>query len=135
VSPESIRQVLRPTNLLKMRRVSEVMTNQVIHAAPTASVLKLAQMMAKHQVSCVVITKSGSGNDDESTYKPVGIVTERDIVQFQALGLNLPEIQAKTVMSTPLFLLSPEDSLWSAHQEMQKRRVQRLVVSWDWGAK
>ncbi|MFM8004193.1 MAG: CBS domain-containing protein, partial [Dolichospermum sp.] len=38
VSPESIRQVLRPTNLLKMRRVSEVMTNQVIHAAPTASV-------------------------------------------------------------------------------------------------
>lgn len=135
VSPESIRQVLRPTNLLKMRRVSEVMTNQVIHAAPTASVLSLAQMMAEHQVSCVVITKSGSGNDAESPGRPVGIVTERDIVQFQALGLNLPEIQAKTVMSTPLFLLSPEDSLWSAHQEMQKRRVQRLVVSWDWGAK
>jgi hypothetical protein len=36
-------------------------------------------------------------------------------------------------MSTPLFLLSPEDSLWTAHQEMQKRRVGRLVVSWNWG--
>ena len=36
-------------------------------------------------------------------------------------------------MSTPLFLASPEDSLWTAHQEMQRRRVQRLVVSWNWG--
>jgi signal-transduction protein with cAMP-binding, CBS, and nucleotidyltransferase domain len=36
-------------------------------------------------------------------------------------------------MSTPLFLLNPEDSLWVAHQEMQKRRVGRLVVSWNWG--
>jgi signal-transduction protein with cAMP-binding, CBS, and nucleotidyltransferase domain len=36
-------------------------------------------------------------------------------------------------MSTPLFLLSPEDSLWTAHQEMQTRKVGRLVVSWNWG--
>jgi len=135
ISPESIRQVLRPTNLLKMRRVSEVMTTQVIHAAPTASVLSLAQMMAEHKISCVVITTTDTENDVLSAFKPVGIVTERDIVQFQALGLNLSEIQAKTVMSTPLSLLSPDDSLCFAHQEMQKRRVRRLVVSWDWGAK
>ena len=135
ISPESIRQVLRPTNLLKMRRVSEVMTTQVIHAAPTASVLSLAQMMAEHKISCVVITTTDTENDVLSAFKPVGIVTERDVVQFQGLGLNLSEIQAKTVMSTPLSLLSPDDSLWFAHKEMQKRRVRRLVVSWDWGAK
>lgn len=135
VSPESIRQVLRPTNLLKMRRVSEVMTTQVIHAPPTTSVLKLAQMMGTHKVSCIVIAQTDCWNDILHAVKPVGIVTERDIVQFQALELNLAEIDAKTVMSTPLFLLSPEDSLWYAHQEMQRRRVQRLVVSWDWGAK
>jgi len=135
ISPESIRQVLRPTNLLRMWRVSEVMTVQVIHAAPTASVLSLAQMMAEHKISCVVITTTDTENDVLSAFKPVGIVTERDVVQFQGLGLNLSEIQAKTVMSTPLSLLSPDDSLWFAHQEMQKRRVRRLVVSWDWGAK
>jgi hypothetical protein len=63
----------------------------------------------------------------------VGIVTERDIVQFQALQLDFKKTQAHSVMSSPLFLLSPEDSLWTAHQEMQKRRVGRLVVSWNWG--
>lgn len=133
ISPGSIRQVLRPTNLLKMRRVSEVMTTQVIHAPPKTSVLALAQMMVNYQVSCVVITQSDSLKDNDYSFKPVGIVTETDIVQFQALELNLAQIDAKTVMSTPLFLLSPEDSLWSAHQEMQRRRVQRLVVSWNWG--
>jgi hypothetical protein len=60
-------------------------------------------------------------------------VTERDIVQMQAFQIDLPKTRAQTVMSTPLFLLSPEDSLWTAHQEMQTRRVGRLVVSWNWG--
>ncbi len=143
VTPESIRQVLRPSNLLKMRRVSEVMTTQVIHAPPTVSVINLAQMMATYRVSCVVIVKNDTRYDNDTSndndvlprLKPVGIVTERDIVQYQALELNLYETKAKVVMSTPLFLLEPGDSLWFAHQEMQRRHIQRLVVSWNWGAK
>jgi signal-transduction protein with cAMP-binding, CBS, and nucleotidyltransferase domain len=71
--------------------------------------------------------------ETEDSFRPVGIVTERDIVQFQSLELELSKIQAQDVMSTPLFLLSPEDSLWTAHQEMQHRHVRRLVVSWNWG--
>jgi signal-transduction protein with cAMP-binding, CBS, and nucleotidyltransferase domain len=135
VSPESIRRVLRPSNLLKLRRVSEVMSRQVIQAPLKASVLRLAQLMAEHQVSCVVIIEQPSQLDEDACAIPVGIVTERDIVQFQALQLNLSDTTAQMVMSTPLFLLNPEDSLWMAHQEMQKWRVQRLVVSWDWGQK
>lgn len=129
VSPESIRQVLRPANLLKLRRVSEVMTTQVIHAPLSASVQSLAELMAEHRVSCVVITK-GSLNGG---FQPVGIVTERDIVQFQFLQLALSKTLAEAVMSTPLFLLRPEDSLLRAHQEMDRRHVRRLVVSWNWG--
>jgi hypothetical protein len=89
----------------------------------------LAQLMTEHCVGCVVIVQRNSEDND----CPVGIVTERDIVQFQSLQIDLQKTQAQTVMSTPLFLLSPEDSLWTAHQEMQKRRVGRLVVSWNWG--
>ena len=129
ISHESIRQILRPANLLRFRRVSDVMTTQVVHAPLTTTVLQLAQLMAEHRVSCVVITQRNSEDND----CPVGIVTERDIVQFQAVQIDLRKTQAQTVMSTPLFLLSPEDSLWTAHQEMQKRRVGRLVVSWNWG--
>ncbi|MBE9039391.1 CBS domain-containing protein [Oscillatoriales cyanobacterium LEGE 11467] len=130
VSSESIRRVLRPANLLKMRRVSEVMTTPVIQAPLSSSMLSIARLMAEHRVSCVVIVEA----DAEPFALPAGIVTERDIVQFQALGLNLSHTPAEAVMSSPLFLLSPEDSLWTAHREMQKRRVRRLVVSWNWGS-
>jgi CBS domain-containing protein len=129
VSHESIRKILRPANLLRFRRVADVMTNQVVQAPLTVSVLELAQLMLKHRVSCVVITQRNTENNQN----PVGIVTERDIVQLQALQINLLNMPAEMVMSTPLFLLSPEDSLWTAHQEMQTRKVGRLVVSWNWG--
>jgi CBS domain-containing protein len=129
ISHESIRQILRPANLLRFRRVADVMTTNVIQATLTASILELAKLMSAHRVSCVVITQlDGDGNS-----APVGIVTERDIIQFQGVQIELANTQAQMVMSTPLFLLNPEDSLWAAHQEMQNRRVGRLVVSWNWG--
>jgi CBS domain-containing protein len=124
VSLDSIRHVLRPANLLKIRRVAEVMTKPVVTTSVTTPVVTLIELMANHQISCVVVVQE---------QQPVGIVTERDIVRFQALGLNTLHTQAQTVMSTPLFVLSPEDSLWTAHQEMEQRQVRRLVVSWNWG--
>jgi CBS domain-containing protein len=133
VSQESIRQVLQPTHLLQMRLVSEVMTTSVISTSIKTPVLQLAQMMAEHRVSCIVITQDKESDLGKFQTLPVGIVTERDIVQFQALQLNISQLLAESVMSTPLFLLSPEDSLWKAHQEMEHLRVRRLVVSWDWG--
>src|SRR6478672_1118573 len=117
VTPETIRKVLQPANLLKLKRVGEVMATEVIHAPKTVQVLSLAQRMAEHRVSSVVITEPSAENE----FLPIGIVTEQDIVQLQALKLDLLKIQAQTVMSSPLFGLNPEDSLWAAHKEMQQR--------------
>ncbi|HLO52303.1 MAG TPA: EAL domain-containing protein [Kamptonema sp.] len=146
VTPESIRRaMLQPANILKMRSVEEVMMAEVIQAPGNASVLSLAQLMAKNRVSCIVITQEVGEKTQEKSEQllnpkwvispvkscsqiPIGMVTERDIVQFQALELDLSQLEAQTVMSTPLFSLKPEDSLWVAHQEMQQRYVRRLVV-------
>lgn len=129
VSPESLRTCLRPSNLLKLRRVSEVINPDVIQGQLTDKVIDLAKLMAEANVSCVVIMEQ----QPQESSLPVGIITERDLLQFKTLDLDLSKITAQAVMSTPLFLLSPEDSLWTAHQEMERRRVRRLVVSWNWG--
>lgn len=130
MSPDTIRHAMRPANLLKLRRVSDVMSKNIIHAPATMTVLKVAQLMAKHRVSCIIITEA---EESEDILIPVGIITERDILQFQYLQARLDNLEAGLVMSSPLFLLSPEDSLLAANQEMQRRRVRRLVVSWNWG--
>ncbi|MEG3859055.1 EAL domain-containing protein [Microcoleus sp. herbarium12] len=130
ITPESIRQAMvQPANILQMRSVKEVMTSQVIQAPVSASVMSLAELMAQHRVSCVVITVSTGYEMNLPFPIPVGMVTERDIVEFQALDIDLSQTIAQTVMSTPLFSLKPEDSLWVAHQEMQQRLVRRLVVT------
>ena len=124
VTPDIIRHILRPTDLLKLRRVAEVMSTKVIQAVPTVSVLQIAQLMAAHRVSCVVITQT----NEKGQTVPLGIITERDIVQFCILELDLEQTQAETVMSTPLSPITPQDSLWASHQKMQLFRLRRLVV-------
>lgn len=129
ITPERIRQVLQPANILRLRRVGDEMITQVITAPVTTSVLSLAQMMTAHQASYVVIFQAGT----EKKLTPIGLVTEQDIVEAQFLELDLTATYATTVMRNLSFSLKINDSLWMAHQEMQKQQVQRLIVCGDEG--
>jgi signal-transduction protein with cAMP-binding, CBS, and nucleotidyltransferase domain len=93
--------------------------------------LAIAQLIATQNVSSVIIVEA-IGNDT-SLRRPIGIVTERDIVQFQALGLNLANYQASTVMSAPIFAVTKEDTLWTVHQIMEQRLIRRLAVTGELG--
>ncbi len=144
ITREAIYEALQPVNLQSnLRCVADVMTKEVIYAPKTASALDLAQLMVKHQVNYIAIVEpqinhpqpaiAPSENspfltNNSAPLIPVGIVTERDIVQFHALELNFSQISVAQAMSFPLFCVSPTDSLWKAHQEMQRHCVRRLVV-------
>ncbi len=123
---ESIRLCLQPVNLLKLRLVREVMTINVLTALPSESILKIAHQILDNQVSCIVIC------EEPSTLKPfkqpLGIVTEKDIVQLHNLELELDQVQAQSVMNIPLQMLTPEESLWNAQNKMQKLKIRRFVI-------
>ncbi|MEW5859701.1 MAG: CBS domain-containing protein [Cyanobacteriota bacterium] len=135
VTLESIRQALPLDELIKSQPLTEAMATPVIQAPATASALSLAQLMAEHQVNCVVLTEESSESSSipngtlTKLLKPVGIVTERDIIDLQALSLDLSQIQAFRVMSAPVLSLSPSESVLVALWEMQQHQVQRVVVS------
>ncbi|HIK29789.1 MAG TPA: CBS domain-containing protein [Oscillatoriales cyanobacterium M59_W2019_021] len=129
VTAQNLRQALTPTDLLQMRYVADVMVTDVVKAAPTDSLLSVAQQMATHRKSCIIIcTPSAAGNQC-----PLGILTERDIVRFQVRGLDFNATLAAEAMSTPLWLLQPDATLWEAHQLMQRHNIRRLVVADDAG--
>ena len=125
VTLESIRQALQLDELLKSRQLAEVISTPVIQASVTTSALSLAQLMVEHQVNGVVLTAA----DDEAGMQPVGIVMKRDIVQLQALELDLSQMQAQTVMHTPLLHCSPTESALIGYWKMQQQCVQQFVVS------
>lgn len=125
---ESLWQKSRPVDLLRLRLVSEVMTRNVICAAGYVSVLAIARLMAENRISSVIIVET-----QESLKIPVGIVTERDIVQFQALNLNFDTYTAADVMSSPVFCVNVHDSLLTVQQIMEQRYIQRLAVTGSQG--
>lgn len=140
MTTESLRKVVQPETLLRFWLTQDVMTAEVIWAKPQASVTTIAQKMAAASVSCVVIAEPLNPNPVEGLdanggelplgeLRPLGIITERDIVQFQVLGLNLNHLDAGMVMSTPLFCLVPTTPLWVVHQQMQQRHIRRIVVA------
>ena len=137
VSVQNICHTLHPSNLLKFRRVEEAMTTEVFYASTTTSVLSLSKMMAKNHTNCIVILENQESESldiaSNSLANPVGIVTERDIVQFQILGMNIANISAQTVMSSPLMCLKTRDSLMEVRQQMEKLRVRQLVIVRDSG--
>ncbi|MBP0017035.1 MAG: CBS domain-containing protein [Cyanobacteria bacterium SBLK] len=123
ITPESLRWVLQPVNLLRMRLLSEVMSREVITATPTTTVLELAKQMSQYRISCIVIAR-----ETPTGTIPLGIVTEWDIVQYKVLELPLEGLQASQVMSAPLLTLTPEMPLWEAHRFLQSKRIRRVVI-------
>ncbi len=124
VTPQSLRQVLQPADLLKWRSVKEIMTTDVVHASPQASLMEVTKLMSSHHISCVLIAEKTNTNK----LIPLGIITERDVVQYRALDLDFQSITADKLMSTPLFSISEDSSLWAAHQTMQEKRIRRLTI-------
>jgi signal transduction histidine kinase/CheY-like chemotaxis protein/CBS domain-containing protein len=129
VTHESLRQTSRPVDLLRLRLVIEVMTMDVICESPHTIMREIARLMAEHRISSVVIVEEQFNNGQTPIKIPLGIVTERDVVQFQALGLDFQACQAQAVMSTPLFTVQPTDSLWIVQQIMEQRLIRRLAVT------
>lgn len=130
VTHESLRQTSRPIDLLRLRLVSEVMTSDVVCAQAEQPMLAITKLMATHCVSSVIITTQNDHAQTQPTSQvPIGIVTERDIVQFQALGLNLDRSTASEMMSSPIFTVKPTDSLLVVYQLMEQHFISRLAVT------
>jgi C4-dicarboxylate-specific signal transduction histidine kinase len=124
ITGESIRQILKPGDLLQRRRAQEIMTAEVIVSSTNISVLEVAKQMTTQRKSCIVICNEC----DNKKQKPVGIITERDIVKFQAAGLDFAGTTAAAAMNFPLMPLQVKATLWEAHQFMQQHHIRRLVV-------
>ncbi|MBK4729064.1 CBS domain-containing protein [Oxynema sp. CENA135] len=123
VTAAQIRRVLQPSNLLRFQEVRDVMNPEVICASPTTSIREIAELMVRRRIGCVTIAEEQNGH-----LIPLGIVTQRDVIQFQSLELDLESLSAQTVMSAPAIAVSPHDSLWDAHQITIERRIRRLLV-------
>ncbi|WP_353259312.1 CBS domain-containing protein [Prochlorothrix hollandica] len=130
ITLHSLRQILEPADLLQMRRVGDLNLRVPLTILPTADLAAVAHLMASHRRSCVIVIDSPSTEHPwrMNTITPLGIITERDIVQFMAMELDLRDIPAQAVMSSPLIPVYGEMTLWDVKTLMERHHIRRLVV-------
>jgi len=78
-----------------------------------------AEIMVMNEIGSVVVTE-----DD----KPIGIVTERDIVKHAVQPGNLLKTTTKELVSKPLITVEPRTTIQEAFATMLKDKIRRLPV-------
>jgi len=100
--------------------VKNVMTKPVITIDKDNSVFAAAKAMSKKGIGSIVVTDNG---------KPVGITTERDILQgVVAKGLDASKVKMDDIMSKPLMTINGNMPIINAIRIMEKNKVRRLLV-------
>jgi CBS domain-containing protein len=101
--------------------VGEICRSEVITAAPGISAAEMARLMADANVGSVVIT-----TDDD---RPVGIVTDRDlVVRVLAEHRDPKATLVEDIMTTELVLLEEGTGLYDAVRCARDEGVRRLPV-------
>jgi CBS domain-containing protein len=101
--------------------VKDVMSSPVVTLDEDATSNKAANLMADNELGCVIVTNKAG--------KPVGIITERDLV-IRVLAKNLvPDaVKAKEIMTSPLVTIEPEATISEAARRMSRLNIRRLGV-------
>ena len=101
--------------------VKDVMSSPAFTIYEDATVKEVARLMEEHELGCIlVISKDG---------KPVGIITERDLVKrVLAKNAKASKLSAKEVMTSPLSTVDPDETLSGAAKRMSDLKIRRLGV-------
>jgi len=107
---------IRPRMLVK-----DVMSSPAITIGEHETIYKTAKVMDKNNVGCIIVTKKDG--------KPIGIITERDLVT-RVLSKNIlpSRVRAGKVMTSPLITIESEETLQEAARKMSRLNVRRLGV-------
>jgi CBS domain-containing protein len=101
--------------------VRDVMTKDVIVTDPDWSVLDAARKMAAKRIGGLVVVRAG---------RPVGLVTERDILwKVTAKERNPKKVLVRDIMTSPVVTIAPLSTLRAAARLMIGHNVRRLVVT------
>ncbi|MCX8170976.1 MAG: CBS domain-containing protein [Candidatus Bathyarchaeota archaeon] len=101
--------------------VKDVMTSPVITVMEDSRADEAAKLMRDNNIGCVIVSNKDG--------KPIGIITERDLViRVVAEDIQPSKVTAKEIMSTPLITIDADKTISEAAREMNRHDIRRLAV-------
>ena len=103
--------------------VKEIMTKNPACCTAETSLRDAAKMMVDNDCGCIPVVENESGK------KPVGTITDRDIViRTIAEGKNPLDLTAGDVMTKNAVTVSPDDSVADCCAKMEENQIRRVIV-------
>ena len=111
-------------------QVLSFMTANVKTAMENQPIREVCKMMYQNKNGSMLILKKNAIDDDKSDdKKPIGIVTERDIVRLMGSSdMSLDNVPVGELMSVPLITINPNNSIKDAIEIMQQKEIRRLPI-------
>lgn len=104
-----------------MASVESIMRSPAVTAQFSDTVSSVVERMVSYDIGSVIIISGGA---------PVGIVTERDIVnKIVRMNKDANKTLARDVMSSPLITIEANKSLADALRVLRDRKIRRLAVT------
>ncbi len=119
VSETDFRLHLNLTALAGHRQVVSVATRAVPSLPANSSLMQALNLMQTQRETCVVVVEHG---------KPIGIVTERDVVRFYSREPGRVAVPLSQVMTSPVLSIAEDATINQAATRMLEKKVRHLVV-------
>lgn len=106
--------------MLRKLPVSDVMSKKPVTIKANSTVANAAKVMKKNDIGSLVVLEKN---------RPVGIVTERDILlKVIAKEVSPKTKKVKSIMSSPVVTIPPNTDVTDAARKMAKLKIRRLPV-------
>ncbi len=110
--------------------VGELCTRQTVVVARGTSLVDAARLMREYHVGDLVVTERTDGKR-----RPVGIITDRDIVmEVLAQGLDPARLSVEDIMTSDPVTVHEQDGLFETMRIMRAKGIRRIPVVDDEGA-
>jgi diguanylate cyclase (GGDEF)-like protein/PAS domain S-box-containing protein len=109
----------------KVKSISQLMSTRIHTVAPDEPLSEALAAMARRNISCVIAAVDS---------RPVGLITERDILGLLSNDLDLDQTVVSRVMSAPVQTVPTQTPVFEAAWIMRREHIRRLVVVDEAGA-
>ena len=101
------------------RKVSDILTHNLTTITLEDTLMHAAKLMSDKHISCIIAVTEG---------KPVGILTEADLVHIGHLDIDMQHTTVAKHVSQVVMTIDAEDNLYEAFECMLQHHVRHLVT-------
>ena len=105
---------------MKIESILATKSSNVITVGPDQSLREVVDLLAEHNIGVLIVV--------DEPGRPIGIISERDIIREAARTKAALDQTVSRVMTEDLITASPEDDLETVLQTMTTRRFRHLPI-------